>query len=218
MLAVGQAGNDVARQQSPIGVLERDRALDQLAEGANDHVEPLPTERQVGELTVDLDRTPQVGILRVDDPLQDRGHDLQVRNVLRDTDQGNAKFIGLPQHVVGDLRQITLGLDDQARRPDRGQIAHQVSLCREVVFDGKRHRQQELAFGEPADRFRGFQHFDPGDRAVEAFGPRQHLSPLQSPQRHRFPDGQRHGNDKYASIAPRREAPKEPRTFGWFDQ
>jgi len=50
-----------------------------------------------------------------------------------------------------------------------------------VVFDGEGHGQQELHLGEPADRLWGFEDLHPGNRAVEAAGPGQHLAPPQSP-------------------------------------
>ena len=144
---------------------------------------------------MDLDGTPQLRVLRVDDPLQDRVHDLEVGDVGRDPDQWDAELVGLAEHVGRDLGQVALGLDHQAGRLDGGQVAHQITLGRPVVLDGERHRQQQLALGEPADGFGGFQDLHPGDGSVEAAGPGQHLSPPQSPQRHRFPDGQRHGSD-----------------------
>ena len=192
---VGHARDHVARQQTKTDVLQRDRALDQLAKRLDDRVEALAVQGEVGELPVDLDGAPQLRVLSVDDPLQDRVHDLQVGDIRRDADQGDFELVRLPDHVVWDLRQVAFRLDHQPGRADRGQVAHQVLLGRLIVLDGEGHRQQELALGEPADRLWGFEHLHPGDGAVEAAGPGQHLAPPQSPQRHRFPDSQRHGSD-----------------------
>ena len=103
-VAVGQARNDMAGQQPEVCILQRDRALDQLAQGPDDRIKPLAAERQVGELPVDLDRAPQIGVLGVDDPLEDRGHDLEVGHVLGDPNQGDAELVGLAEHAARDLR------------------------------------------------------------------------------------------------------------------
>ena len=139
---IGDPGNNMAGQQPEAGVLERDRALDQLTERLHDGIEALAIEGQVGELAVDLDRMPELRVLGVDDPFEDGRHDLEVGDILRDPDQGDAELVRLPKHVLRNLGQIALGLDDQTGRSDRRQIAHQVPLSRAVVFDGERHRQQ----------------------------------------------------------------------------
>src|SRR5438067_10858931 len=192
---VGHTRGHVARQQAKAHVLQRDRALDQLTQRLDDRVEALAVQGEVGELPVDLDGAPELRVLGVDDPLQDWVHDLQVGDIRRDTDQGDFELVRLPDHVVWDLRQVAFRLDHQPGRADRGQVAHQVLLGRLIVLDGEGHRQQELTLGEPADRLWGFEHLHPGNGAVEAAGPGQHLAPPQSPQRHRFPDSQRHGSD-----------------------
>src|SRR5439155_277727 len=89
-----------------------------------------------GELAVDLDGAPQLGVLGVDDPLQDRVHDLQVGDIRGDADQRDVELVRLPDHVRRDLRQVAFRLDHEPRRADRGQVAHEVLLGRLVVLDG----------------------------------------------------------------------------------
>ena len=101
---VRDAGDHVGRQQVEVDVFQRDRALDQLTQRLDDRLEALAVEGQVGELAVDLDGAPKLGILGVDDPFEDRVHDLEVRHIGRDTDERDAKLVGLADHVLRDLR------------------------------------------------------------------------------------------------------------------
>jgi len=73
------------------------RALDQLAQRLDDRLEALAVESEVGELRVDLDRAAKLAVLGVDDPLQDRVHDLEVGDVRRDPDQRDLEFVRLAE-------------------------------------------------------------------------------------------------------------------------
>ena len=114
-VAVGDAGDVVAGQKLEIRViLEGDRALHHIPQGAHDRLQALPVQRQLGELPVDVDRAAELDVLLVDDPLQDGAHDLQVGDVLGDGDQRDPVFLGLDHHLVRDLAQVALRLQHQA--------------------------------------------------------------------------------------------------------
>ena len=149
----------------------------------------------MSELAVDLDRAPELDVLGVDDPLQNRGHDLQVGHFLRDPDQWDPVLVSLADHLGRDLGQVPLGFDDQAGGADSSQVAHQVALSLPVVLDGEGDRKQQLALREPADRVRGLEDLDPGDCPVQPARSSQDFPSPQSTQPHRLAHRERHGSD-----------------------
>ena len=89
------------RQQVEARVFHRDRAAEQLAQRPADLVDALAVQHQLGETAVDVHGALQAPVLGVDDPLEQRRHQVRPGDFLRDREQRQRVPVGLFRHLGG---------------------------------------------------------------------------------------------------------------------
>jgi hypothetical protein len=84
-------------------------------------------------------------VLGVDDPLEQRRHQVDELDVGRDREQRDLEAVGLREHLRRDLAEVGQGPHHQSRASFVGDPADQSDLGVDVVFDGKAAGEHEVA-------------------------------------------------------------------------
>src|ERR1700674_1240154 len=126
-------------------VLYRYGALQEVGQRAADLVDALAVEDQLGEAPVDLDRALEPPVLGVDDPFQQRGHEVDQLHAGRDREQGDVEPIRLSEHLGRQLAQVGHGPHDESDASRIGDTADQADLRLRVVLDREAGGEHEVS-------------------------------------------------------------------------
>ena len=168
LLAVWICAPAGVREKVEARVLDADRALEEIGQGATDLVDALAVEDELGEAAVDLHRALQAPMLGVDDSLEKRRHEVDELHVGGDREERHLQAVGLGDHLGRELAQIGQRPHDEARSASFGDPPDEADLSVEVVFDRKPAGEHEVA-GTRLHFWRLHQ-AHPFDLAIEAFG------------------------------------------------
>ena len=155
-------------EQMEARILDDDSAFEELGQGAADLAHAFAVEDHVGEAPVDLDRTLEPPVLGVDDPLEQRRHEVDKLHIGGDGEEGHFEPVGLGDHLGRQLAQVGKRTHDQARSASLGDPSHEADLRVDVVLDRKAACKHEVA--GPGLNLRRLHQADPFDLPVEAFG------------------------------------------------
>ncbi len=167
-------------------VLDHDRAAEQFGQRPRDLIQALAVEDQLGETAMDRDRLLQPGVLGIDDPLQQRLHQVHPGDVLAEGEERQVEAVGLLRHPLRQSFDVHPELDDEARSADLGDRRHQLQLRGRVVADGVGGCQQQVAGPGPARGLRCLDDPDPLDSAVEAAGAGHQVGGGKAAEAHRL--------------------------------
>ena len=156
------------REEMEARVLDHHRALEQLGQRAADLVDALAVEHELGEAPVDLDRALEAPVLGVDDPLEQRGHQVDELDFGPDREQGDVQAVRLAQHLRRQLADVGQGPHHETGTAGIGDPAHQADLGVGVVFDREAGGEDEVT--SPGLHLGRLHQPDPLDRVVEALG------------------------------------------------
>ena len=187
LLAVGVAGAAGVGEQVEAGILDGDRALEQLGQGGTDLLDALAVQDELGEAAVDLQRPLQAPVLGVDDPLEQRRHEVDHLDVLRHCEQRHVQPVGLAQHLWGQLAHVGIRPDHKAGAIGVGDLGDQADLALRVVLDREAGGEDQVpGSGLDLGRLHGAH---PLDRPVEAAGAGHQLGGGELTEPHRFAHG-----------------------------
>ena len=132
-------------QEVKARVLDHDRALQELGQRAADLVHALAVEDELGEPVVDLDRSLESPVLGVDDPLEERGHQVDELDIRGNGEKGDLQAVRLGDHLGRQLAQVGQWPYDQSRSAGVCDPGDQPDLRREVVLDREAAGEHEVA-------------------------------------------------------------------------
>ncbi len=187
LLAVRIARAAGVREEVEARVLDHDRALEQLSQRAADLVDALAVEHELREAPVDVERALEAPVLGIDDPLQERGHQVDHLDVGGDRENRHVQPVGFGEHFGRQLAEVGVGPNHQAGAAAVCDPADEAHLRVAIVLDREPGREHEVA-GSGLDLGR-LHHPDPLDRAVEPFGARDELGVGEGAKPHRLADG-----------------------------
>ena len=176
-------------QQVEGGVLDHHRAAEEVGQRLGDLVEALPVQDQLGEASVDRHRLLQARVLSVDDPLQQRLHEIHPGDLLAEREERQVEPVGRFGHALGQLVEVHAELDHQPGAADLGDGGDQVHLSGRVVPDRVGGGEQQVAGPAFASGLRRFDHAHPLDAPVEAAAARDQLRFAEAALPHRLSHG-----------------------------
>jgi hypothetical protein len=127
---------------------------------------------------VDFDRALEPPVLSVDDPLEQRGHEVDELDVGGDRKEGHVQPVRLAHHLGRQLAEVGQGPNNKAGAPGIGDPADQADLGRDVVFDREPTREHEVA--RPRLNLGRLHEPHPLDWAIEPLGAGDELGVRQS--------------------------------------
>ncbi len=193
LLAVRVGASAGVRQEVEACVLDHDRAVEQVGKSAANLIDALAVEDELGEAAVDIDRPLQPPVLGVDDPLEQRRHQVHELNVGRDREQRHLQAVGFGDHLRRKLPQVGQRTHDEAGAARVRDALDEADLRGDVVLDRKACGEHQVA-GARLDLGR-LHEADPLDLAVEAVRAGDELGRL----RHR-PRPLTHGRSRFLDF------------------
>ena len=173
------------------GVLDHHRAAEEVRERLCDLVQALAVQDQLGEAAMDRHRLLQAGVLSVDDPLQERLHQVDPGDLLAEREEGQVEPVGGLRHPARELVDVHAELDHQPRATNLGDGGDQLQLGGGVIPNRVGGGQEQVARAALAGGLRRFDDAHPLDPPVEAAAARDQLCFAEAALPHRLPHGRR---------------------------
>ena len=115
LFAVGVRAAPCVGEEVEACILHDDRALEEVGQRAADLVHAFAVENDVRESAVDVERSLEAPVLGVDDPFEERRHQVDHLDIGADGENRNVEPVGLGHHLGRDLAHVGQRPHDQTR-------------------------------------------------------------------------------------------------------